>query len=229
MKKLLLSVAMVSFVTGQASADVPLRDDDFVMVSSTLKFTPQELDNYVEQEIARRAFQKKVDAGEIILASDPDRHWKLGVNIAKKTVGVAFDVFAPVAAQLAVRATGDVAINYLAPLFVDYTGKAAAGMASKASSWWTQYDPTGFGDKFVRGAAKATARGEAYRDIGILADYVQKYAAPVAKSTYRAGKAIASGTISMGKKFGHALTNGYHSAKTRFSAWFGKSQAAAAA
>ncbi len=231
MKRLLLSVAVVSLALGQfaAVAKNALSEEDFVKVPSKLKFTPKELEEYVDFTISQRETQKKIESGELILSNDPNRNWKRGMKFVKGTAGFAFDVLAPVGAQVAARALGDVIINYVAPYSIKYTGKVAANVASSASSWWTQYDPTGLGDKFVRGAAKATAQGEAYRDVGTIADYVQKYGVPAIQSTYRVGKVLATSTATLGKKVGSSLSGGLSKARSYLSGWFATTKVAAAA
>jgi len=107
-------------------------------------------------------------------------------RITKHMASIAWDIAEPFAAAAGVRIVGDIVLSKAGPWVVERAGEAGANMASKVNTWWTKYDPTGWGDKAVRTTAKATAKGETLRNLGSLTYYMETYGGPVIKTAYKA-------------------------------------------
>lgn len=145
----------------------------------------EQIDVYMNtMALQKKAFEK---VGEGTLYPEaPGANIQKATRFATKVASTALEIAKPFVVATGVRVVGDIILSQVGPWLAEEAGKVAATAASKANSWWTQYDPTGWADQGIRATAKATAKGEALRDLGTLTYYVETYGAPAVKTAYKA-------------------------------------------
>lgn len=169
--------------------------EDTAEQQSKLVFkSKEEALQFVEDLLKEEERQRKIASGEIILEDDPDYYQKMAISYAKKTGWAAFDVFKPVLISGGTRIAVNGLVDLFAPVLVDAAGSLGGTLASKSTSFLTNWDSSGTLENAVRWFGASQARGETLRHMGDLANAMEIYGPAAILSAYKAGKFAVNGT-----------------------------------
>lgn len=149
--------------------------------------TDKQIDEYMDIMARQKKAFEEVGEGTYHPEARGYRLQQLG-RASKKIASTTWNIIEPAVTYGAVRVGGNIILSYVGPKIVENAGNLAA----KAAEDLFKHDYSGFFKKAASKAARATAEGEALRDLGTLTHYVETYGVPTIKTVYKATSTVSS-------------------------------------